>query len=97
MRRESDSVRSLVEFHVHSWNGLSYPAPSTPEKLEQEIKSFPDDEKLRLVDAMLADLEAGSRFDRIRAEEAGKRWAAYKAGRAQTSLIEEVMSKYGDK
>ena len=31
--------------------------PSTADKLEREIKSLPDFEKLRLVDAILADLD----------------------------------------
>jgi putative addiction module component (TIGR02574 family) len=71
---------------------------STADKLEQEIRSLPDIEKLRLVDAILADLDRPDpEIDRIWAEEARKRWAAYKAGHAQTVSYEDVMSKHRDK
>jgi putative addiction module component (TIGR02574 family) len=67
------------------------------EKLEQKIKALSDIEKLRLVDVILADLSRpDSEIDRIWAEEARKRWDAYKAGRISTLSYEEVMSKYRD-
>ncbi len=70
---------------------------SAADQLEQEIKSLPDIEKLRLVDAILADLDSPDpEIDRIWAEEARKRWDAYKAGRLGTVFYEEVMSKYRD-
>jgi putative addiction module component (TIGR02574 family) len=70
---------------------------STADKLEQEIKALPDLEKLRIVDAILADLNRPDpETDRIWAEEARKRWDAYKAGRLRTVSYEEVMSKYRD-
>ena len=70
---------------------------STADKLEEEIKALADVEKLRLVDAILADLERPDpEIDRIWAEEARKRWAAYKAGRLRTVSYEDVMSKYRD-
>ena len=70
---------------------------TSTEKLEQEIKALPDSEKLRLVDTILADLSRPDpEIDRIWAEEARARWAAYKAGRASTVSYEEVMSKYRD-
>ena len=65
------------------------------DKLASEIKGLPDTEKLRLVDAILADLDKPDpEIDRIWAEEARKRWAAYKAGRTPTVSYEEVMAKY---
>jgi len=49
---------------------------SSTEKLEQEIKALPDIEKLRLVDAILSDLNRPDpEIDRIRAEEARRRLA----------------------
>lgn len=67
----------------------------TADRLEQEIKLLADVEKLRLVDAILADLDRPDpEIDRIWAEEARKRWAAYKAGRLRTVSYEEVMSKH---
>jgi putative addiction module component (TIGR02574 family) len=70
---------------------------TTADKLEQEIKSLADVDKLRIVDAILADLtRPDPELDRIWAEEARKRWDAYKAGRLKTVSYEEVMSKYRD-
>ena len=67
------------------------------EKLEQEIKSLPDVEKLRLVDAILADLDRPDpEIDGVWAEEARKRWAAYRAGNVQTVSYEDAMLKYRD-
>jgi len=66
----------------------------TAEKLASEIQSLPDVEKLRLVDAILTDLDKPDpEMDRIWAEEARKRWAAYKAGRISTVSYQEVMDK----
>ncbi|MCZ6623393.1 MAG: addiction module protein [Deltaproteobacteria bacterium] len=67
----------------------------TVDKLAAEIHVLPDIEKLRLVDAILADLgKPDSKIDRIWAEEARKRWATYKAGRAPTVAYETVMAKH---
>ena len=52
------------------------------EKLKAEIRALPDIDKVRLVGAILADLDKPDpEIDRVWAEEASKRWAAYKAGR----------------
>jgi putative addiction module component (TIGR02574 family) len=65
------------------------------EKLASEIRSLPDAEKLRLVDAILSDLDKPDpEIDRVWAEEARKRWASYKADRIPTISYEEVMTKY---
>lgn len=67
----------------------------TVDKLAAEIHDLPDVEKLRLVDAILADLDKPDpKIDRVWAEEARKRWAAYKAGRVPTVLYETVMAKH---
>jgi len=67
----------------------------TTEKLVLEIQSLPDIEKLHLVDAILTDLDRPDPvMDRIWAEEARKRWAAYKAGRIPTVSYETVMEKH---
>ena len=67
----------------------------TVDKLTEEIRVLPDTEKLQLVDAILADLDKpDAEIDRIWAEEARKRWAAYKAGRASTVSYETVMTKH---
>jgi putative addiction module component (TIGR02574 family) len=65
------------------------------DKLALEIRSLSDTEKLRLVDAILADLDRPDpEVDRIWAEEARNRWAAYKDGRIPTVSYEDVMSKH---
>lgn len=65
------------------------------DKLASEIRELPDVEKLRLVDAILADLDKPDpEIDRVWAEEARNRWAAYKDGRIPTVSYEEVMAKY---
>ncbi len=65
------------------------------EKIAEEIRDLPDIEKLRLVDAILSDLDKPDpEIDRIWADEARKRWAAYKAGKVPTVSYESVMAKY---
>ena len=55
------------------------------DKLATEIRALPEVERLRLVDAILTDLDRPDpEIDRIWAEEARKRWAAYKEGRLPT-------------
>jgi len=67
----------------------------TVDKLAAEIHDLPDVEKLRLVDAILADLDKPDpEIDRVWAEEARKRWAAYKEGRTTTVSYETVMAKH---
>ena len=67
----------------------------TAEKLALEIRSLTDIEKLGLVDAILTDLDKPDpNIDHIWAEEARKRWAAYKAGSIPTVSYPEVMEKY---
>lgn len=70
---------------------------TTVDQLESRIRALPEAEKLRLLDAILRDLdkpdpEIGSGLGW--AEEARKRWEAYKAGRIPTVSYEEVMGKH---
>ena len=67
----------------------------TVEKLASEIHSLSDIEKLQLVDAILTDLDKPDpEIDRVWAEEARKRWAAYKAGRIPTVSYQEVVDRH---
>jgi putative addiction module component (TIGR02574 family) len=71
---------------------------TTADKLASEIQSLPDVEKLRLVESILADLDKpDAEIDRIWADEAGRRWTAYKEGKLTTVSYEELMSKYDQK
>jgi putative addiction module component (TIGR02574 family) len=64
-------------------------------ELAEKIKSLPDSEKIELVDSILMQLDKPDpEIDRIWADEARKRWAAYKAGKAETVSYEQVMDKY---
>jgi len=64
-------------------------------KLAEEIHELSDIEKLRLVDAILKDLDnPDPEMDRVWAVEARKRWATYKAGRIPTVSYESVLSKH---
>jgi putative addiction module component (TIGR02574 family) len=69
---------------------------TTPsDKLVSEIRALPDVEKLRLVDAILTDLEKPDpEIDRVWVEEARKRWAAYRAGHIPTVSYEELIAKH---
>jgi putative addiction module component (TIGR02574 family) len=65
------------------------------DKLVTEIRALPDEEKLRVLDALLTDLDKPDQeIDQVWAEEARKRWNNYKAGRLQTVSYEELMRKY---
>ncbi|HZE68881.1 MAG TPA: addiction module protein [Pyrinomonadaceae bacterium] len=65
------------------------------DKLASEIRALPEEEKLRLLDAILTDLDKPDpEIDHVWAVEARKRWTAYKAGRLPTVSYEELMAKY---
>jgi len=64
------------------------------DKLAEEIRDLPDVEKLRLLDAILTDLDKPDpEIDRVWAEEARKRWAAYKAGKIPTVSYEFIQAR----
>ena len=65
------------------------------DRLVSEIRALPDEDKLRVLDAILTDLDKPDHeIDRIWALEARKRWHSYKAGRLTTVSYEELMRKY---
>ena len=60
-----------------------------------KIKSLPDSEKIALVDSILMQLDKPDpEIDRIWADEARKRWQAYKSGEIEAVSYEQVMNKY---
>ena len=68
---------------------------TSAKRLESEIQALSDLEKLRLVDVILTDLDKPDpELDRIWAEEAGKRLAAYKSGRIPSVSYQDVMEKH---
>jgi len=65
------------------------------DKIAEEIRELLDVEKLRLVDTILSDLDQPDpEIDLVWAEEARKRWVAYKAGKVPTVSYESVMAKH---
>jgi putative addiction module component (TIGR02574 family) len=65
------------------------------EELAKKIDELPDAEKAMLVDVILAKLDQPDReMDKIWAEEAAKRWAAYQEGRLKALSYDEVMARY---
>ena len=65
------------------------------DELLSKMKALPEDEKLLLVDAILTDLyRPDPEIEQVWADEARKRWDAYKAGKIPTVSYEEVMAKY---
>ncbi|RJQ51336.1 MAG: addiction module protein [Nitrospiraceae bacterium] len=67
-------------------------------ELAEKIKSLPDTDKIELVDSILTQLDKPDpEIDRIWADEARKRWQAYKAGKLETVPYEQVMDKYRTK
>ncbi|MCX5725438.1 MAG: addiction module protein, partial [Nitrospirae bacterium] len=65
------------------------------DRLAAEIHGLPDVEKLQLVDTILADMDRPDpEIDRVWAEEARKRWAAYKVGQIPMVPYETVMAKH---
>ena len=64
-------------------------------KLAEDIKSLSDVEKLELVDSILTGLDQPDpEIDRVWAEEARKRWEAYKVGNLEFVSYEQVMEKH---
>jgi len=69
----------------------------TSDKLLSEIRALPDADKLRVVDAILGELHnLDPEIERVCAEEARERWAAYKEGRIGTTSYEDVIAKHRD-
>lgn len=65
------------------------------DELAAKIRSLPDNEKIELVDSILIQLDKPDpEIDLIWADEARKRWEAYKTGKLETVSYNQVMDKY---
>lgn len=65
------------------------------ENLVSQIRSLPEEEQLKVLDALLTELDTrDSDIDHVWATEARKRWNAYKAGKVATVSYQELMAKY---
>ena len=64
-------------------------------ELLAKIKQLSDEEQLGLVDAVLTNLGASEpQITPVWADEARKRWTAYKAGQIPTVSYEDVIAKH---
>jgi len=65
------------------------------DKLLADIRALPQRERLRILDALLTDLDIpDSEIDRVWADEARKRWEAYKAGKLETVAYDDLIKQY---
>jgi putative addiction module component (TIGR02574 family) len=101
-RRKRKSVKKKLRKLAGVWcrlrltvNPREAAMAKSVDKLAKEIRDLPDVEKLRLLDAILTDLDKPDpEIDRVWAEEARKRWVAYKAGKVPTVSYDAVMAKH---
>ena len=67
---------------------------TTDDKLVSEFRALPAEEKLRLLDMIFTEMDTPDpEIDEIWANEARKRWKAYKAGKVNTVSYDEVISR----
>jgi putative addiction module component (TIGR02574 family) len=65
------------------------------DKLIADIRALPEDERVRLLDSILLDLEVSDgTIEAAWATEVRKRWEDYKTGRIGTIPYEDLVSKY---
>ena len=65
------------------------------DKLLADIRALPEEEKVRLLDAILTDLGTSDpTIGALWANEALKRWEAYKAGKIGTVAYDDLIRKY---
>lgn len=65
------------------------------DKLVSEIRALSEEDKLRLLDVILNELDKPDpEIDHVWVNEARKRWSAYKEGRQLTISYEELMNSY---
>jgi putative addiction module component (TIGR02574 family) len=71
---------------------------SITEDVMGKIRNLPDTDKLKLVDAILEQLDRPDPdLDAIWAQEASRRWVAYKEGKLDAQSYEAVMARYRKK
>ena len=68
---------------------------TTPVELVHQIEKLPPIERVKIVDIVMGDLiRPDADIDKVWAQEALRRWDAYKKGKVKPVPYEEVMSKY---
>ena len=65
------------------------------DKLISEIRALSEEDKLRLLDVILSELDKSDpEIDQVWANEARSRWKAYKEGRLTTVSYQELINNY---
>jgi len=65
------------------------------DKLLSQIRALPEEDKLRLLDAILTDIETPDpEIDKVWIAEVRRRWEAYKEGRLETVSYEDLIDRY---
>ena len=68
------------------------------DKLLADIRALPEEDRVRLLDALLTDLDKSDpEIDEVWATEARKRWDNYKAGKLQTIAYDDLIRRYKTK
>ncbi len=68
---------------------------SSANKVRKQAQTLSDSDKLRLVDALLSDLDKPDpEIDRVWAAESLRRWKAYKNGKMKLIPYTEVMQQF---
>jgi hypothetical protein len=71
------------------------PMANRAQDIVTQVSTMPDAEKLKLVDLMLRQLDKPDpEIDKVWAQEARKRWQAYREGKLGTVSYEQVMEKH---
>ncbi len=85
----------MIKYSIKKGEGIM---GTISNELAAKIKSLPDIEKIELVDSILMQLDRPDpEIDRIWADEARKRWQAYKMDKVETVPYDKVMDKYRTK
>jgi len=65
------------------------------DKLLSDIRALPEQERRRILDALLTDLDIPDpEVDRAWADEARKRWQAYKAGKLESVAYDDLIERF---
>ena len=67
---------------------------SSANKIRKQARALPPSDKIRLVDALLSDLDKPDPdIDRVWVAESQRRWRAYKSGKTRSVLYKEVLKR----
>jgi hypothetical protein len=93
MSRGKDDWKFRMASNGAGWKGDT--VQTLVHEMADKARTLPDGEKLALVDQLLAQLDRPDpEIDQIWAEEARKRWTAFREGRVGSIAYADVMAKF---